>query len=168
MPFEVRVEETTEAELPPVDYRWDADTDILCATLRPTGVRDGLTGSIDIQGEDGAWITFELTDGRLGAVEVAVWPDVKTLKSLEPPKKTTPARIRIPNRISQPGLAAVEVDTAITAVADEAEQTIHFRMGAKRSSTALRVARDLVIEVDARSRIAGFWLLNVPHSPVAQ
>jgi hypothetical protein len=163
--LEVRVEEIGETELPSVDYRWDVDTDILIAMLRASGMSEGLTGSLDIEGEDGAWLTLELTDGRLGAIEVAVWPDVKTVAKLNPPAKAAPARIRIPTRTSQPGLAAVEVDTALSAVADEAERTIHFRIGPQRTSKSLRVARDILFEVDARSQIAGIWLLNVPPSP---
>ena len=45
------------------------------------------------------------------------------------------------------------------------EQTIHFRIGPQRPARALRVARDLLVEVDGRSRIAGLWLLNVPPFP---
>jgi hypothetical protein len=163
--LEVRLEEIGEEELPPVEYRWDTDTDILTATLRPAGVGEGLSGSVDIQGSDGAWLMLEVTSGRLASVEVAVWPDVKTVDSLTPPASAGTARLRIPSRPSQPGLAAVEVDTAIRAVADKAEQTIHFRIGPQRSSRALRVARDLLVEVDARSRIAGLWLLQVPPFP---
>lgn len=167
MSLDVRVEELAERELPPVEYRWDADTDILVAMLRPPGASEGLTGSVDIEGEDGAWITLELTDGRLGAVEIAVWPDVRTVASLSAPAGSRPARIRVPTRASQPGLAAVEVETPIRAVADKAGRTIHFLIGAARSATVLRVARDLLVELDGRSRIVGLWLLNVPPSPVA-
>jgi len=163
--LEVRLEEIGEQELPPVDYRWDPDTDILTAALRPTGVSEGLSGSVDIQGSDGSWLMLEVASGRLASVEVAVWPDVRTVDALTPPPDAGAVRLRIPSRPSQPGLAAVEVDTAIRAVADKAEQTIHFRIGAQRSSRALRVARDLLVEVDARSRIAGLWLLKVPPFP---
>lgn len=165
MSLDVRVEEAKESDLPPVEYRWDADTDILAATLRGAGVSEGLTGSLDIEGADGAWITLELSSGLLRAVEIAVWPDVKSVATLQPPEAPMAARIRIPTRTSQPGLAAVEVDTAIRAVADEAERTIHFRIGGARQVKALRVARDLLIEVDGKSRIAGLWLLNVPPFP---
>ena len=168
MSLEVRVEEMPEGELPKVDYWWDADTEILCATLRASGVSEGLTGSLDIEGGDGAWLTLELADGRLGAVEVAVWPDVKTVAALAAPAGATPARIQVPTRTSQPGLAAVEVDTPIRAVADPAGQTIHFRIGPQRATRALRVAGDLLLEVDSKSRIAGLWFLNVPPSPDRQ
>lgn len=165
MSLEIRVEEIEVAQLPPVEYRWDADTEILCATIRPAGVSEGLSGSLDIEGADGAWLTLELTDGRLRSVEVAVWPEVRTVASLVAPSERVAAAIRVPSRASQPGLAAVEVDTAIQAVADAAEKTIHFRIGKPRAVRVLQVARDLLVEVDARDRVAGLWLLNVPPCP---
>ena len=165
MSLNVRVEEIEESELLPVDYRWDADTDILSASLRPAGVSEGLSGSMDIEGADGAWLTLELKGGRLTAVEVAVWPGVRTVEPLKLPTIAGSARLQVPARDSQPGLAALEVDTPIQAVADLAERTIHFRIGPQRSSRALRVARDLLVEIDTRSRIAGLWLLNVPPFP---
>lgn len=167
MSLDVRVDEISESELPPVEYRWDADTEILCVTLRPAGVAEGLSGSMDIEGADGAWLMLELSGGRLSSIEVAVWPDVKTVEPLTAPAPAGAARIRVPSRDSQPGLAAVEVDTPIRAVADKAERTIHFRIGPQRSSRAVRVAGDLLVEVDARSRIAGFWFLNVPPFPAS-
>lgn len=167
MSLDVRVDEISESELPPVEYRWDADTEILSVTLRSAGVAEGLSGSMDIEGADGAWLMLELVAGRLAAVEVAVWPDVKTVDALVVPESAGAVRIRVPSRSSQPGVAAVEVDTPIRAVADKAERTIHFRIGPQRSSRALRVGRDLMIEVDAKSRIAGLWFLNVPPFPAS-
>lgn len=165
MSLEIRVEEIAIAALPPVEYRWDADTEILCAMIRTGGVSEGLSGSLDIEGADGAWLTLELTDGRLRSVEVAVWPEVRTVATLAVPVDRLAATIRVPARASQPGLAAVEVDTAIRAVADAAEQTIHFRIGKPRAVRVLQVARELLVEVDARDRVAGLWLLNVPPCP---
>lgn len=168
MSLEVRVEEISAGELPPVEYRWDADTDILVAMLRSAGVSEGLTGSLDIEGADGAWLTLELVDGRLAAVEVAVWPEVKTVATLAAPAGAAAGRLRVPQRGDHSGLDAVEVDTAIRAVADAPERTIHFRVGPTRAARAVRVARDLLVEVDAKSRIAGLWFLNVPPFPEPQ
>jgi len=165
--LEVRIEEVGEQELPPVEYRWDVDTEILCAVLRPSGVSEGLNGSLDIEGAGGAWLTLELVDGRLAAVEVAVWPDVKSVTTLQIPEAAGTARIRIPSSADS-GPEALEVDTVIRAVADAPERTIHFRIGPTRSAKVLRVARDLLLEVDARSRIAGLWFLNVPPFPGPQ
>ena len=168
MSLDVRVDEIGETELPPVDYRWDADTEILSASLRPAGVAEGLSGSMDIEGADGAWLMLEVNAGRLAAVEVAVWPEVRTVEPLAPPTPAGNARIRVPASAIDAGLEALEVDTAIRAVADQAERTIHFRIGPSRSNRALRVAHDLIVEVDGRSRIAGFWFLNVPPFPTAE
>ncbi len=165
MSLELLVEEIEEGELPAVDYRWDADTDILSVTLRPTAVSEGLSGSVDIQGEDGAWLLLEISSGRLASVEVAVWPDVRTVEPLPLPTSAGAARLRVPSRGSKPGTAALEMEAPIHAVADQAERTVHFRIGPTRPSRALQVARDLFVELDQRSRIAGLWLLNVPPFP---
>jgi hypothetical protein len=162
---EVRLEEVNERELPPVDYRWDADTDILAAALRGPAVGEGLTGSVDIEGADGSWLMLEVMGGRLAAIEIAVWPDVRTVATLHPPPGSAAARLKVPSRPEHDGLDALEVNTRIVAVADEAERTIHFRIGPQRPCRATRVAQDLLAEVDASSRLAGFWLLNVPPFP---
>lgn len=165
MSLEVRWQEVAERDLPPVEYRWDADTDILQAMLRGGSVGEGLSGSVDIEGSDGSWVMLEVTAGRLAAIEVAVWPDVKSVTTLAPPAEAGPARLEVPARSAGAGLDALEVDTAIRAVADQAERTIHFRIGPPRPTRALRAARDLLVEVDAKSCLAGFWLLNVPPFP---
>jgi hypothetical protein len=164
MAFDVRLEPLDPQDLPPVEYRWDADTDILVAMLRPAGVSEGVSGSLDFEGADGAWLTLELVDGRLAAIEVAVWPDVASVETLEPPAASAAARVRIPQDGAS-ALAAMEVDTAIRAVADAPERTIHFRIGPTRASRAVHVARDLLLELDAKQRIAGLWFLNVPPVP---
>jgi len=60
----VRMETMEEGQLPPVEYRWDTDTEILTAALRPTVMPDGLSGSMDIEGTDGAWLMLELRTRR--------------------------------------------------------------------------------------------------------
>ncbi len=176
MSLDVQMDEVPESELGAVDYRWDGETEILCVTLRSTGVSEGVTGSIDIEGTDGAWLTLELSAGRLAAIEVAAWPDVRTVDPLEPPVPVGSARLRVPSRLGgaagaaaevavEVAVEALEVNTLIRAVADRAERTIHFRIGSQRSSRTIRVAHDVMIAVDSRSRIAGLWLLNVPPFP---
>jgi hypothetical protein len=75
------------------------------------------------------------------------------------------ARVVVPARLPQPGLASLEVETPLAAEADDAEQVIHFRMGPKREIRTVRFARDLLLDLDPRSRISGLWLLNVPPFP---
>lgn len=162
----VRMETLEETQLPPVEYRWDADTEILTAALRPAAPPEGLSGSMDIEGTDGAWLMLELKAGRLASVEIAVWPDVHLVEELAPPVADGVARLAVPLADEGAMVTALEVDTPLVAVADEAERTIHFRIGPPRSARPVRVGRDLLVEVDARSEIAGLWLLNVPPSPM--
>lgn len=164
MEIAVHVEAGT-ADLPPVEYRWDADTDILTATLNSGAKGQGMSGSVEIEGSDGSWLIFDVSGGRISGVEVAVWPDVRKVSGLTPPADATPSLVTIPSRPSQPGVASLEIDTRLVADADASERTIHFRFGAARSMRAVRVAQDLIFDVDDSNHIAGVWLLNVPPFP---
>lgn len=167
MEIAVRVE-AVPAELPAVEYRWDADTDILTATLAGGPNGDGMSGSVEVEGADGSWLIFDVSGGRIAGVEVAVWPDVRKVGGLLPPADAAPALVSIPARSSQPGIASLEVDTRLVADADASERTIHFRFGAARTMRAVRVAQDMILDVDDSDRIAGVWLLNVPPFPTDQ
>jgi hypothetical protein len=147
-----------------VEYRWDPDTDILTAQL-PAAPVDGPSGSVELEGPDGSWVVLEVTAGCIHGVEVAVWPDVRKVPTLTPPAEAEFATVRVPTRRSQEGPSALEVDTALIAEADHAERTIHFRLGQTRQARTVRLARDLLLDLDAQQRIAGLWLLNVPPFP---
>ena len=153
---------------PEVEYRWDADTDILTANLRATAVGEGISGSIDLMGTDGAWLNLDVADGRLHGVEIAVWPDVRKVPALDPPQTVENARITVTMRAPSGTIASISVDTALAAEADNAERTIHFRVGSSRQVRTVRFARDLLLEIDQKGRIAGLWLLNVPPFPAEQ
>jgi hypothetical protein len=151
-----------------VEYRWDADTDILTATMNTGAKGQGMSGSVEIEGSDGSWLIFDVSGGRIAGVEVAVWPDVRKVGGLVPPVDAAPGLVTIPGRPSQPGVAALEIDTRLVADADASERTIHFRFGASRAVRAVRVAQDLIFDVDDANHIAGVWLLNVPPFPTDQ
>lgn len=153
------------AKPPAVDYRWDADTDILTAHVRDVRAGDGMSGSVEIEGSDGSWLILDVRGGRLAAVEVAVWPEVKIVGTLAPPAAPLTAVATIPARPSQPGIVSVEVDTRLTAEADAAEQTIHFRLGNQRVASVVYAAKDLLLELDERRKLVGVWMLNVPPFP---
>lgn len=167
MEIAVRIEPTDTA-LPAVQYRWDADTDILTATLKAGTVGEGMSGSVEIEGSDGSWLILDVAAGRIAGVEVAVWPEVRKVSGLAPPADAAPSRVTIPLRSSQPGIAALEVDTFLAADADKDERTIRFRFGSARPTRAVKIARDLVLDVDDRDRVVGVWLLNVPPFPAEE
>lgn len=156
--------EPFSGSLPDVEYRWDADTDILSAQLRNGAVAEGASGAVEVEGKDGSWLILDLTSGRIHGVEVAVWPDVRKLSSLKPPAEVEDGRAMVAPREGKP-VASLEVNTSVLAEADHAERVIHFRLGAGNRARTIRVGRDLLLDVDAQSHLAGVWMLNVPPFP---
>jgi hypothetical protein len=150
---------------PAVEYRWDADTDILTARLESSGDGAGPSGSVELEGPDGAWLILDVVKGRIAGVEVAVWPDVHKRASLAPPGSADHAQAVVRLAASQAGPALVEMETVLHAESDESERVIHFRLGVRRDVRTVRLGRDLLLEVDSQGRIAGLWLLNVPPLP---
>ena len=149
-----------------VEYRWDTDTDILTANLRAQTVSEGASGSVEIEGSDGSWLILDLNGGSIHGVEVAVWPEVRKRSSLALPGDVTDGRVMVGG--SDNGIASIEMNTALAAEADDAERTIHFKLGPLRQTKTVRIARDILIDVDGRDRIAGVWLLGVPPFPEGQ
>jgi hypothetical protein len=150
-----------------VDYRWDPDTDILSAHIGAPVTGTGMSGSVGLEGNDGSWLILDVMDGRINAVEVAVWPDVRRVATLTPPEAVPNVSLRVPSRASQPKMAALEIDTRMVADADPQERNFHFRLGAPSAARTLRVANDVLVDVDADSHMTGLWLLNVPPCPGA-
>jgi hypothetical protein len=145
-----------------VEYRWDTDTDILTANLRTRAEGEGASGAVEIEGTDGSWLILDVDSGAVHGVEVAVWPEVRKRSSLAPPAELIDGRVLVGEGN---GLASIEMNTALAAEADDAERTIHFRLGPMRPTKTVRIARDILIDIDARERIAGVWLLSVPPFP---
>jgi len=148
-----------------VEYTWDPDTDILSAQLGSRGDGAGMSGSVGLEGSDGSWLVLDVKGGHIHAVEVAVWPDVRRVSALAPPATVEDAAVIVPARRSQPDVASLEVDTRLSADTNSAENTFHFRLGRSDEARTVRLARDVLLDVDAQSRIAGLWLLNVPPCP---
>jgi len=152
---------------PRISYRWDSETDILTGAIKG-GVKDaggGLTGSVELEGADGSFILLDVAGGSIRGVEVVVWPDVRTVGALRPPAAAKDGDVQLPTRRSQPSVAAVEVDTALTIETDAAESVFHVRFGPPRRIEAVRVADGLLVEVDEQSELAGLWLTEVPPFP---
>ena len=161
--MKIAIQVEPAGETPPVvEYRWDPDTEILSAQVSPRLAGEGMSGSVEVEGSDGSWLILDVADGRIHGVEVAVWPEVQMRGALKPPATVEDGRVIVPARRSQSEVAALEVETALRAEADSDETVFHFTLGKPRRTRAIRLARDLLIEVDAANTLAGLWLLNVP------
>ncbi|HZF67208.1 MAG TPA: hypothetical protein VEZ47_04140 [Gemmatirosa sp.] len=171
--------EPRDGATPAVRYRWDEDTEILVVRLgdgSAAGRGRGVSGAVELEGNDGSWVTLELRDGVLCGLQVAVWPRMQVRPALAAPANAVAARLRVP--VAAPrgsaasgagdragtgaGLAEVEVDTDLAAEVDGTRRTYHLRVGGVRPVRAIRVGRDILVDVDAAGDLAGLWLLAVP------
>jgi hypothetical protein len=149
-----------------VTYRWDPETDILAVACKGGPKGNGMNGTVDLEGGDGSFVIIDVAGGALRGLDVVTWPeDVRSVASLAPPDATKEGQVTFPSRRSQPGVAAVELDTALTVEKNPAESVFHIRVGRQRPATIVRVADHLLVEIDKQSRIAGLWLLEVPPFP---
>lgn len=165
MNIPVRIEPSA-GSLADVSYRWDSDTDILTASVGQADVAGKRRATaLELEGDDGSWLILDVCAGRISGVEVAVWPDLRTRADLVPPRTVEDATV-IVGAVERGARLAVEVDTMLAAETDRSEQTIHFRLGANRQTRTVRIARDILVDIDCRDRIAGLWLLGVPPCPV--
>ncbi len=165
MQFEAHVE-PLEGKLPRAEFRWDPETDILSVICPASGGGKGMTGTVDLEGADGAFVVVDVADGTFRGLDVVNWPDdVPTVDGLAPPTASDTGRLRFPARRSQPGVAAVEVDTALVIEKNPAESVFHIRVGRTRAARPVRIAEQVVVEVDRQHRVAGFWLVDVPPFP---
>ena len=155
----------TAAVPPEVIYTWDADTEILSAHMRGSHAGYGVSGSLGVEGRDGSWLILDLQGGRINAVEVAVWPDVHRRQDLQPPDAVEDASVSLRTDGGAQGVAAVEVQTSVVAALNPVDRVYHFRLGPRRQSRTVRLARDILLDIDRDSRLAGLWLLNVPPCP---
>ena len=165
MNFEASIE-PLGGTLPKVSYHWDPETDILSVACKGGAAANGLNGTVDLSGADGSFVVIDVAGGCLRGVDVVAWPDdVRTVAELVSPAATKDGRVVFPSRRSQPGVDAVEVDTALTVEKDAAESVFHLRFGRSRPVTVVRVADRLLVEVDKQARIAGLWFVDVPPFP---
>lgn len=164
MNIPVRVEPGAGKPPAPVDYKWDEDTDILSATVEDRVA--GRTLSVDVEGSDGSWLILDVADERIRGVEVAVWPTVRRLADLKPPTEIEEATVKVGLDREVPAIAALEVDTPLAAESDDDERIIHFRLGPGRQVRTVRIASNMLLDIDTRDRLAGVWLLDVPPFPM--
>lgn len=158
---EVRVEPLA-GKLPSLTWRWDTETDILAGSFKVAAKGSGLTGTVELTDDEGAIAVLDVIGGLIHGIDVVVWPEVSIVSQLTPPVPTGDGRVVMPARQSQPGIASLEMDAALSISTTPDENTFHLRLGSRRPVEAVRVADRWLIEVDQKRRLAGFWLLEVP------
>ena len=85
--------------------------------------------------------------------------------ALKPPASITDGVVSVQPRKKPKGIAALEVETPVLAESDEHERVFHFTLGKPGQTRTVRLATDMLIDLDASNHLAGLWLLNVPPFP---
>jgi len=150
------------APLPAFPFRWDLETEILSGRQVVEGTPAGFTGSWEIESATGAVLTLETTGGVLGGIEVVVWPDVERV-ALTVPHEAPAGRVAL----EAPGgqtTGVLEVEAPITAAATASETLVRLAFGTARARS-VRVAENVVVDLDAQGHLAGLWLEDLPLFP---
>jgi hypothetical protein len=161
MNVDTRVE-PLEGKLPAVEWRWDIETDILSGGFRSAVGSGGREGTVELSDEEGSVLVLDVLDGVLCGLDVVVWPEVDTVPGLAPPDGARAGRVLLPSKASRQTVSAVEVDTTLSVSATPDEKIVHLRIGGRREVEVVRVADHLLVELDHKRRLAGFWLTEVP------
>jgi len=161
MNVETRVE-PLEGRLPPVQWRWDVETDILSGGFRQAAGLTGQEASVELSDDEGSVVVLDVVGGVLCGLDVVVWPEVDTVPGLAPPNGARDGQVHLPSGASRKEVSAVEVDTTLSASATADEKVVHLRIGTRREVEVIRVADHLLVELDHKRRLAGFWLTEVP------
>jgi len=164
MRISVQLEAATQAPSD-VRYLWNSRSDVLSAQVAPDALGEltiASCGSVGLQGHDGSWLMLELVAGQIAGVEVAAWPKIQHLADVAVPANVGDVRALVPKLCPEAGANSLAMGTRVLAEADPSERNFHFMLGRRPTKRTVRIARDLLLDVDERSHITGLWLLNVP------
>lgn len=164
MAFAAKIEKL-DGTLPRIAYKWDAETEILSGQFKGGRKSGGLTGSVELEGSEGSFVVLDVVAGVVRGLEVVVWPETAVVAGLTAPQPALNGQLIMPGRASQPGIAAVEVDTSLSAEKRPDESVIHLRVGPQRKAQVVQLAEGLIAEIDGQNTIAGLWLIGVPPFP---
>jgi hypothetical protein len=148
------------AVLPSISWRWEAETDILSGSLRAAAPGEAAV-ALELSSPDGAVVVLDVVAGELCGLDIVIWPEVETIPALEAPAARLAGRVLLPAAGS-----AEEADLAVQV--DGPERTVHLRVGHLRATRVVRIADQLIAEIDDDGVLAGLWLTGVPPFPTAE
>lgn len=155
--------ERMTGSLPSLSWRWDPETDILSGTFRSSG-SSRLDGTIELTDAEGAIAVLDVADGAVAGLDVVVWPEVNSVRSLAPPPGTENGRVVLRGPRAD-RTTSVEIEAVLAIRTNPGESVYHLKLGTLPAARAIRVADQLLVELDAEDGFAGCWLLDVPPFP---
>jgi hypothetical protein len=152
-------------QLPQMEFHWDFDTEILTGKLAAGLPYPAQPQAIELGDAGGSFVTLSLDGSMLAGLEVVVWPEYKTSTALTPPRPEREGRLEIQLDEAAQKAGVVELKVELSCEKNGDESTIHLVVGDPRAVDSVTLAENLLAEVDAKGRLAGFWLLAVPPFP---
>jgi ribosomal 50S subunit-recycling heat shock protein len=149
--------------LPAISWRWDPETDILSGTFRSSG-SSRLDGTIELTDAEGAIAVLDVADGAVAGLDVVVWPEVTSSRSLALPSVVESGRVVLRGPRAD-RTTSVEIEAVLTIRTNPGESLYHLKLGGLPAARAVRVADQLLVELDAEDGLVGCWLLGVPPFP---
>jgi hypothetical protein len=112
-------------------------------------------------------VVIDIADGAIAGVDVVVWPEVATARSLPVPEGAKPARLVLAQPRRMRGALSYEVETELTLRSTPVENTYHLAIGEGdlEVGRTIRIADNLWVELDEDAGIVGLWLAGVPPFP---
>ncbi len=155
--------ERVAGSLPSISWRWDPETDILSGTFRGAG-SSRLDGTIELTDAEGAIAVLDVADGAVAGLDVVVWPEVTSTRGLALPSSVESGRVVLRGPRAD-RTTSVEIEAVVTIRTNPGESIYHLKLGGLPAARAIRVADQLLIELDAEDGLVGCWLMGVPPFP---
>lgn len=149
--------------LPVLTWRWDAETDILSGSFRG-GESSHMDGTIELNDVEGAIAVLDVADGAVTGLDIVVWPEVATLRTLMLPTTVDSGRLVL-GGVPSARTASFEIESPLSMRTNAGENLYHLRLGEQRVARTVRVADQLLVELDPDGALAGCWLIGVPPFP---
>jgi len=160
--LEVRLE-PLQGALPAIAWRRDEETEILTGGFKPAAKGRGDSITVELADAEGAIVVLDVVAGRLTGVDVVIWPALDPVEGLKPPAPSRDAEVLWPAKPSAITAAAVELETLLLASTNDAGTLLHLALGRVRIVETVRLADNLLADIDDRQRLAGLWLLDLPQ-----
>ena len=155
--------ERPTGSLPSISWRWDPETDILSGTFRSSG-SSRLDGTIELTDAEGAIAVLDVADGAVAGLDMVVWPEVTSTRGLSLPSNVETGRVVLRGPRAD-RTTSVEIESVLTIRTNPGESLYHLKLGGLPAARAIRVADQLLVELDTDDALVGCWLMGVPPFP---
>jgi ribosomal 50S subunit-recycling heat shock protein len=120
--------------------------------------------TIELTDAEGAIAVLDVADGAVAGLDMVVWPEVTSTRALAPPPRVETGRVVLRGPRAD-RTTAVEIESVLTVRTNPGESLYHLKLGGLPAARAIRVADQLLVELDAEDGLVGCWLMGVPPFP---